>query len=278
MRFYSVDVEWELTPQRLELPADLLGHHLRLQFACAHLELFGGIIRNCRRWSEVRWRSLAGVAKRTLRRLERSQLVSWIGDDLVVARFNSYRIADLQQRRCDGSKYAKRRWSGHRSPNGSPNAKDLGSKNDPGGDRSRPPATATADPSSSSIEVVEAGGGRGLPDGEWERIWAELPNRRSYWREKARAAIEAVVVPEEVVDFLDWLTSGKKTPSWRKSPPTPLMIASDYSDRRRSPPGRKSRPEAQQPERQRERLPSRAEIRATWDAVVNRSRTKETGS
>jgi hypothetical protein len=281
MRFYSIDVERELSAERLEIPADLVGHHLRLQCAAARLEAFDGAIRDCRRWSENRWRWLAGICKRTIRRLERKRLVRWDGDHLIVEQFNSYGIAALQQRRCEASKAAKRRWqrdasrTAGRTAGGT--AKDRSATGDPTGDRSgSPPTSAPAKPSSSSIEVVEAGGGGGLPDGVWERIWAELPNRRSYWRSKAREAIEAVVVPDEVLHFLDFLDSGKKSRSWQKSPPTPLMIASDYRDRRRAPPA--ARAKSKDDRTPSPQLPSRAEIKASWTAVVNRSRVgKETG-
>jgi hypothetical protein len=272
MKYYSVDVERELRPERLEIPPDLVGYHLRLQFACC-LSENAGIVRNCRRWSETRWRHFAGLTKRTLRRLEARHLIRWVDDDLEVADFNSYGLIALQQRRMDGAKSAKLRWSGSRSPigspNGSPNAKDRSALGDPGADRSAGPKIAAAKPSSSSsIEVVEAGGG-GLPDGVWEQIWAELPNRRGYWKKGARQAIEAVVVPTEVVAFLDFLNRAKQSRSWKASPPTPLTIASEFRDRRAPPAARKRAPQQPGP-----RVPSRAEIRATWASA----RGKESGS
>lgn len=269
MRYYSIDAERELRPERLEIPADLVGYHLRLQCACALAEAFEGRIGDCRRWSENRWRHLAGVSKRTLRRLERWRQVRWEGDDLVVVNFNNYGVAALQQRRCEARKAAKSRWSRYAGRNAGGNAKDRSTTGDPGADRSARPEIATAKPSSSSsIEVVEAGGG-GLPDGVWEQIWAELPNRRGYWKKGARQAIEAVVVPTEVVAFLDFLNRAKQSRSWKASPPTPLTIASEFRDRRAPPAARKRAPQQPGP-----RVPSRAEIRATWASA----RGKESGS
>jgi hypothetical protein len=274
VKYYSTDVERELSPERLGIAADLVGYQFRLWCACAKHEN-GGIVRDCRRWSENRWRWLAGITKRTIRRLLARGLVRWLGDHLVVLDFNAYGLAVLQQRRLEGAKSVKRRWDRHRSPTRSPNTKDRSATGDPVGDRSGPPPPAQRSASSSSpaIEVVEAGGGR-LPDGTWERIWAELPNRRPYWKPKAREAIEAVVVPDQVVEFLDFLTSGKRTPSWKRSPPTPLTIAEDFRSRRRPPAAaRKTAPTTK------EQLPSRDQIRAGWDQVVDRSRPrKETGT
>lgn len=274
MKYYSIDAERELSAERLELPADLVGHHLRLQFACAVHECVGGMIRDCRRWSDNRWRRL-GLTKRTIRRLEKAGLVRWLDNHLLTHGFNGYGLQVLLERRVHASNIAKVRWSRHaaRSPAG--NAKDRSPLGDLGDRSGRPPiATAKASSSSSSIEVVDAGGG-GLPDGVWERIWAELPNTRSYWQGKARQAIEAVVVPDEVAAFLDFLNHGKKTKGWQRSPPTPLTIASDFRDRRRPPPAARTKSNRTQPRQ----LPSRDDIRASWAGVVNRSRTgKETGT
>ncbi|MFL5381279.1 MAG: hypothetical protein ACJ8GN_02010 [Longimicrobiaceae bacterium] len=272
MRYYSEDVEVELSPERLALEADLVGYHFRLKCACAKHEN-SGIVRDCKRWSENRWRWLAGISKRTIRRLQKAGLVRWLDDHLVVLGFNTYGVAALQQRRSEAANAAKRRWSRHAGRNAGGNAKDRSPTGDPPGDRSGPPANAQRSASSSSpaIEVVEAGGGR-LPDGTWERIWAELPNRRSYWKPKARAAIEAVVVPDEVLEFLEFLNTGKRTSSWKRSPPTPLTIAEDFRSRRRPPAARKAAPTKTDE-------PSRDQIRASWSQVVDRSRPrKETGS
>jgi hypothetical protein len=272
MRYYSIDVERELSPERMGVRADLVGYHLRLQFACAKHEN-GGIVRDCRRWSENRWRWLAGVSKRTIRRLLTHGFVRWLGDHLLVVDFNSYGLAVLQQRRSLASNLAKSRWSRHAARIATGNAKDRSSSGDPGGDRSGRSPIATAKPSSSSsIEVVHVGGG-GLPDGVWERIWSELPNRRGYWKKGAREAIEAVVVPDEVGAFLEFLNRGNQSRSWKASPPTPLTIASEFRERRRPPAARKRAPAPPGP-----RLPSKAEIRASWATAANRSRGKETGS
>jgi hypothetical protein len=273
VKYYSTDVDRELSPQRLGIAADLVGYQFRLWCACAKEEN-GGIVRDCRRWSENRWRWLAGISKRTIRRLLTRGLVRWLGDHLVVLDFNTYGVAALQQRRSEAANAAKRRWSRHAGRIAGGNAKDRSGTGDPVGDRSGPPGQAQRSASSSSpaIEVVEAGGG-GLPDGTWERIWAELPNRRSYWKPKAREAIEAVVVPDQVLEFLDFLTSAKKTASWKRSPPTPLTIAEDFRSRR--PPAARKAP-GPAPAKQE---PSRDQIRAGWAEVVDRSRPrKETGT
>jgi hypothetical protein len=273
MRYYSIDAKRELELERLEVRADLRGHHLALQCACAFYEHVGGLIKNCRRWSDNRWRHFAGLTKRTLRRLEGAGLVRWIDDHLLTQEFNEYGLQVQLERRFRFRKSAKLRWSGDAHRTQHRNAKDRSATGDPGGDRSGRVPIATAKPSSSSsIEVVDAGGG-GLPDGVWERIWSELPNRRGYWKRGAREAIEAVVVPSEVGVFLEFLNRGNQSRSWKASPPTPLTIASEFRERRRPPATRKRATEPTGP-----RVPSRAEIRATWEDVAKRSRGKETGT
>jgi hypothetical protein len=106
-------------------------------------------------------------------------------------------------------------------------------------------------------------GGGGLPDGTWEAIWRELPNKRGYWERRARKELEAVlVVPEEVPLFLEWLNRKKHTRSWEQSPPTPPAVALEYIERRRKPARAADTP------KRRATDPDRAQIRASWAGVA----------
>jgi hypothetical protein len=115
VNWFRVDVAFALSPEFMELPAELQAAWLRLHASAAKYEL-GGAIPACRSWTRRQWDRAAGVTPALVTRLVEAKLTGWSGPDgadLTIFAYDHEGEAKAHGSSEKARKAAEERWRRH---------------------------------------------------------------------------------------------------------------------------------------------------------------------